>query len=96
MFLFKPCFIVRPLSTIETTLVGWRWGGGVEGHHWLGSWEAAPTTLALNLSALLAAESLQSCSTLCNPIGGSPPGSPIPGILQARTQEWVVISFSSA
>ena len=43
-----------------------------------------------------AAKSLQSCLTLCDPINGSPPGSPIPGILQARTLEWVAISFSNA
>ena len=43
-----------------------------------------------------AAKSLQSCLTLCNPIDGSPPGCPVPGILQARTLEWVAISFSSA
>ena len=43
-----------------------------------------------------AAKSLQSSPTLCDPIDGSPPGSPVPGILQARTLEWVVISFSSA
>jgi len=43
-----------------------------------------------------AAKSLQSCSTLCDPIDGSPPGSPVPGILQARTLEWVAISFSNA
>ena len=43
-----------------------------------------------------AAKSLQSCPTLCNPIDGSPPGSPVPGILQARTLEWVTISFSNA
>ena len=43
-----------------------------------------------------AAKSLQSCSTLCDPIDISPPGSPAPGILQARTLEWVAISFSSA
>ena len=42
-----------------------------------------------------AAKSLQSCLTLCNPIDGSPPGSPVPGILQARTLELVAISFSS-
>jgi len=47
-------------------------------------------------AAAAAAKSLQSCPTLCNPIDGSPPGSPIPGILQARTLEWVAISFSSA
>ena len=46
--------------------------------------------------AAAAAESLQSCPTLCDPRDGSPPGSPIPGILQARTLEWVAISFSSA
>ena len=45
---------------------------------------------------LYAAASLQSCPTLCNPIDGSPPGSPVPGILQARTLEWVAISFSNA
>ena len=49
-------------------------------------------------SLLLAAtaNSLQSCRTLCDPIGGSPPGSPVPGILQARTLEWVAIAFSNA
>ena len=48
------------------------------------------------LAAAAAAKSLQSCPTLCDPIDGSPPGSPIPGILQARTLEWVAISFSNA
>ena len=43
-----------------------------------------------------AAKSLQSCPTLCDPIDGSPPGSPVHGILQARTPEWVAISFSNA
>ena len=43
-----------------------------------------------------AAKSLQSCPTLCNPIDGSPPGSPVHGILQARTLEWVAISFSNS
>ena len=47
------------------------------------------------LTAAAAANSLQSCPTLCNPIDGSPPGSPIPGILQARTLDWVDISFSN-
>ena len=42
------------------------------------------------------AKSLQSCPTLCDPIDGSPPGSPIPGILQGRTLEWAAISFSNA
>ena len=47
-------------------------------------------------TAAAAAKSLWSCLTLCDPIDGSPPGSPIPGILQARTQERVAISFSNA
>ena len=47
-------------------------------------------------AAAAAAKSLQSCPTLCDPIDGRPPGSPVPGILQARTLEWVAISFSSA
>ena len=50
-----------------------------------GVWTAAAT-----------AKSLQSCPTLCDPIDSSPPGSPVPGILQARTLEWVAISFSNA
>ena len=49
----------------------------------------------LNATAAAAAKSLQSCPTLCDPIDGSPSGSPVPGILQARTLEWVAISFSN-
>ena len=51
------------------------------------------TSLAV---AAATAKSLQSCPILCDPIDGSPPGSPVPGILQARTLEWVDISFSNA
>ena len=47
-------------------------------------------------STAAAAKSLQSCLTLCDPIDGLPPGSPVPGILQARTLEWIAISFSNA
>ena len=58
------------------------------------------TSLLFNMMsaavAAAAANSLQSCPTLCDPIDGSPPGSPVPGILQARTLEWVAISFSNA
>ena len=50
--------------------------------------------MATAAAAAAAAKSLQSCPTLCDPIDGSPPGSPIPGILKARTLEWVAISFS--
>ena len=54
-----------------------------------------PTRL-IPKNAAAAAKSLQLCSTLCDPIDGSPPGSPVPGILRARTLEWVAISFSKA
>ena len=50
----------------------------------------------ITIVAAAAAKSLQSCPTLCDPIDGGPPGSPVPGILQARTLEWVAISFSKA
>ena len=56
------------------------------------SWEDA---LEKEMAAA-AAKLLQSCPTLCDPMDGSPPGSPVPGILQARTLEWVAISFSNA
>ena len=61
-------------------------GKGYDGTFWDGG----------NNAMLRYAKSLQSCLTLCNPIDSSPPGSPIPGILQARTLEWVAISFSNA
>ena len=60
--------------------------GGRQAFNWSPSPAAAAT----------AAKSLQLCPTLCNPIDGGPPGSPIPGILQTRTLEWVAISFSNA
>ena len=47
-------------------------------------------------AAAAAAKSLQLCPTLCDPIDGSPPGSPVPGILQARILEWIAISFSNS
>ena len=54
------------------------------------------TDFVQSLSAAAAAKSLQSCPTLCDPIDGSPPGSPVPGFLHARTLGWVAISFSNA
>ena len=61
-------------------------------------WSLAWRILSITLLACAAATAklLQSCPTLCDPIDGSPPGSPVPGILQARTLEWVTISFSNA
>ena len=64
--------------------------------YWLfATWEAMSQEKSLTVTQH-AAKSLQSCPTLCDPIDGSPPGSPVPGILQARTLEWVAISFSNA
>ena len=54
------------------------------------------TNLYFIVVAAATAKLLQSCLTLCDPTDGSPPGSPVPGILQARTLEWVAISFSNA
>ena len=68
----------------------------------IGGWiliHCATREVLLSPSSLLtaaAAKSLQSCPTLCDPRDGSPPGSPVPGILQARTLEWVAISSSNA
>ena len=52
--------------------------------------------MIFSVAAAAAAKSLQSCPTLCNPIDSSPPGSPVPGVLQARTLGWVAMSFSNA
>ena len=66
----------------------WTQGGGVT--------DRPTERVALTYTAAATAKSLQSCLTLCDPRDSSPPGSPVPGILQARTLEWVAISFSSA
>ena len=65
------------------------WGGTLEGGSKGWGYMFVAATAA-------AAKSLQLCPTLCDPVDGSLPGSPIPGILQARTLEWVAISFSNA
>ena len=59
-------------------------------------WGQISSLDTVSVAAAAAAKSLQSCPTLCDPIDGSPPGSPVPGILQARILEWVAISFSNA
>ena len=60
------------------------------------NWRSPSNSTTSYNAAAAAAKSLQSCPTLCNPIDDNPPGSPVPGILQARTLEWVAISFSNA
>ena len=62
--------------------------------HW--QEDSLPLSYQGSPAAAAAAKSLQSCPTLCDPIDGSPPGFPVPGILQARTLEWVFISFFNA
>ena len=84
-----------PTSSVQLILESWGpfstsvWEIG---HSWCLSSIQAPR----RQNQLMIAKSLQSCLTLCDPIDGSPPGSPVPGVLQARTLEWVAISFSSA
>ena len=69
-------------------------GGRERGQDWKSLEEMMPENFPNPAAA--AAKSRQSCPTLCDPVDGSPPGSPVPGILQARTLEWVAISFPSA
>ena len=85
-------FYMVPVHSIEQVIqiFVWKvWWSGED--HWL--WKQ---NVLVWITAAAAAKLLQSCPTLCDPIDVSPPGSPIPGILQARTLEWVPISFSSA
>jgi len=68
----------------------------IVGTHYLSRQRLHPkVNVSVLLPAAAAAKSLQSCLTLCDPIDDSPPGSPVPGTLQARTLEWVAISFSN-
>ena len=67
-----------------------------QAEHWVKYGRSEKHGPCTQITAAAAAKSLQSCPTLCNPIDISPPGSPVPGILQARTLEWVAISFSKA
>ena len=78
------------LESHGSSAIRWSWGPVSV------KWESHMNVWGRPFQAAAAAKSLQSCLTLCNPINGSPPGSPVPGILQARTLEWVAISFSNA
>ena len=75
--------------------LAWTSGSSRFTYCWSLAWRILTITF-LASAAAAAAKSLQSCPTLCNPIDSSPPGSALPGILQARTLEWVAISFSNA
>ena len=83
--------LIDPSSHLSTSLLD------KTHHHWMTELQAmAAEVFAAWQSAAAAAKSLQSCPTLCDPIDVSPPGSPVPRILQAGTLEWVAISFSNA
>ena len=77
------------VATVYVVAKSWTWLVNVTQTHSLSLYVAAAAAAA-------AAKSLQSCPTLCDPTDRSPPGSPVPGILQARTLEWVAISSSNA
>ena len=74
----------------------WATPSGMGGHSPVPAREAEKRPSGAGVAAAAAAKSFQLCPTLCDPIDGSPPGSPVPGILQARSLEWVAISFSNA
>ena len=83
-FLLQGIFLIQGSNLYLLCLLYWQTDSSPLSH--LGSTPYNPA----------AAKSLQACPTLCDSIDGSPPGSPVPGILQARTLEWVAISFSNA
>ena len=89
----KSCSEVKCIPLVATR--GWHWPRSNLGTSGQLCREPA-VVVCVFYSQIAAAKSLQSCPTLCDPIAGSPPGSPVPGILQARTLEWVTISFSNA
>ena len=87
---------IHGVAKNQTGLTDWNelnWTEALLRGRWL---DHAGGTLINGVATAAAAKLLQSCLTLWDPIDGSPPGSPVPGILQARTQEWVAISFSNA
>ena len=89
---------VRSLSWKDPLEEGMASPGEFQGQRslaWYSPWSHKESDTS-EATAAAAARSIQSCPTLCNPIDGSPPGSAVPGILQARTLEWVAISFSNA
>ena len=94
---FAHCPLWVPSSPVQTHLKLVIWVKRCFSKYWQltsSKWEAS--WHLFTAAAAAAAKSLQSCPTLCDPIGVSPPGSLVPGILQARTLEWVAISFSTA
>ena len=91
---FKICMEIQKASNSQSNLKKEEWNWRNQSA-WLLQSHSHQDSMVL-AAAAAAAKSLQSCPTLCDPIDGSQPGFPVPGILQARTLEWVAISFSNA
>ena len=81
----------KPAASMPDFANNWVWFG-----HFISVCVCVCVNILLRYAAAAAAKSLQSCLTLCYPIDSSPPGSPVPGILQARILEWAAVSFSDA
>ena len=103
VFLWLSCFsMIQRMLTIWSRVPlpflnpAWTSGSSECMYYWSLAWIILSITLLAYAAAAAGAKWLQSCPALCDPIDGSPPGSPVPGILQARTLEWVAISFSNA
>ena len=84
------------IAALFTTAKTWKQPKCSWTEEWMKTMWCMYTMECYSAIAAAAAVSLQSCPTLCDPTDSSPPGSPVPGILQARTLEWVAISFSNA
>ena len=94
-FLSFPPFLSLPPAPLHFLIISFQFVQGLQKKTYLYFSTVWFSFIPL-VTAAVAAKSLQSCPTLCDPIDGSPPGSPVPGIVQARTLEWVAISFSNA
>ena len=90
--------VEKEITFVHSRARGWGQGGLDKGNRKVQTSTKVSTAAATAAKSLESSVSLQSlqCLTLCDPIDGSPPGSSVPGILQARTLEWVAISFSNA
>ena len=91
------CLLYLLFPKFNVLLYEWNLNNLSSGQRPSWKWKAifSSTHTFLFTAAAAAVKSCQSCPTLCDPLDGSPPGSPVPGILQARTLEWVAISFSN-
>ena len=95
--LYRPVLIGKPIKSPEKSRLLWLMASlQVPGRWDTGNQQSPQPQFSRLYNPTATVKSLQSCPTLCDPIDGSPPGSPIPGILQAKALEWVAISSSNA